>query len=166
MRKFSFLTLALSIGLIGSAMAQTRPATPAVVAPIVGSPTSNGQMIPYVDKVNINTATVEQLDTLSGIGEPRAKAIIAGRPYVEKTDLVTKKIIPQSVFDGLKSNISLVGINKATAKDMTTILPGIGDARATAIVKGRPYKNPNELVSKNILTQGVLDGIKDMIGLQ
>jgi len=32
---------------------------------------------------------------------------------------------------------------------------GIGDARAPAIVKGRPYKAPEELVKKGILTQAV-----------
>ena len=53
-------------------------------------------------------------------------------------------------------------INSASEKDLAT-LPGIGEARAKAIVKGRPYKGKDDLVHKKILTQKVYDGIKDQI---
>jgi DNA uptake protein ComE-like DNA-binding protein len=42
-------------------------------------------------------------------------------------------------------------------------LDGIGEARAKAIIKGRPYKAKDELVEKNIIPQGVYDKIKDGI---
>ena len=42
-------------------------------------------------------------------------------------------------------------------------LKGIGDARAKAIIKGRPYKGKNELVDRKIVPQAVYDGIKDQI---
>jgi len=57
---------------------------------------------------------------------------------------------------------ALMDINTATPKELAT-LPGIGDARAAAIVKGRPYKGKDDLVQKKILTQSVYDGIKDLI---
>jgi len=56
----------------------------------------------------------------------------------------------------------LMDINSASEKDLAT-LPGIGDARAAAIVKGRPYKGKDDLVQKKILTKKVYDGIKDQI---
>ena len=56
----------------------------------------------------------------------------------------------------------LMDINSASEKDLAT-LKGIGDVRAKAIVKGRPYKGKDELVQKKILTQGVYDKIKDDI---
>ena len=53
-------------------------------------------------------------------------------------------------------------INTASEKDLAT-LPGIGEARAKAIVKGRPYKGKNELKDKKIVPDNVYDGIKDKV---
>ncbi len=57
------------------------------------------------EPIDINRATADQLMTLKGIGEARAKAIIKGRPYARKDELVQKKIIPQSVYDEIKDKI-------------------------------------------------------------
>lgn len=57
--------------------------------------------------ININTASQGELDDLTGIGETRAKAIIAGRPYGDINELVSKKIIPQSIFDKIKTELSI-----------------------------------------------------------
>lgn len=42
-------------------------------------------------------------------------------------------------------------------------LKGIGDARADAIIKGRPYKGKDELTQKNIIPDAVYKDIKDQI---
>ncbi|QJR10278.1 hypothetical protein DSM104443_01332 [Usitatibacter rugosus] len=57
---------------------------------------------------------------------------------------------------------ALMDINTASEKDLAT-LPGIGEARAKAIVKGRPYKGKNELKDKKIVPENVYDGIKDKV---
>jgi competence protein ComEA len=56
-------------------------------------------------KLDINTATKDQLDALPGIGESYSQKIIDGRPYNAKNDLVRRNIVPQSTYDGIKDQI-------------------------------------------------------------
>ena len=55
--------------------------------------------------MDINSASEKDLATLKGIGEARSKAIVKGRPYKGKDELVQKKILTQSVYDGIKDQI-------------------------------------------------------------
>jgi len=59
------------------------------------------------DKININTASLGELDTLWGIGEKRASSIIDNRPYQSIKELVEKKIVSQNVFEKIKEEISV-----------------------------------------------------------
>lgn len=56
----------------------------------------------------------------------------------------------------------LIDINSATRAELMT-LPGIGEARADAIIRGRPYRGKDELPRKNIIPQGVYDNIQARI---
>ncbi|MBP9702472.1 helix-hairpin-helix domain-containing protein [Candidatus Woesebacteria bacterium] len=58
-------------------------------------------------KININTASVSELDRLEGIGPSRAQAIVDNRPYSKTEELVSKARIPQSVYDKISSSISV-----------------------------------------------------------
>lgn len=58
--------------------------------------------------------------------------------------------------------IAPMDINSASAKQLAT-LPKIGDIRAAAIIKGRPYKAKDELVDKKILTNDTYAAVKDLI---
>ena len=53
-------------------------------------------------------------------------------------------------------------INSASEKELAT-LKGIGEVHAKAIVKHRPYKGKDDLVTKKVITQKVYDDIKDQI---
>ena len=57
---------------------------------------------------------------------------------------------------------ALVDINSASKDDLDK-LPGVGPARADAIIKGRPYKGKDELYQKNVIPRGIYDKIKDKI---
>lgn len=58
-------------------------------------------------KININTASVSELDSLWGIGEKRAAAIIENRPYTEISEIKGKAGIPRNVFERIKDEISI-----------------------------------------------------------
>ncbi len=55
--------------------------------------------------IDINRASAMELTALKGIGKNRTEAIIKGRPYTRKDELVQKKIIPASVYDEIKDQI-------------------------------------------------------------
>lgn len=58
-------------------------------------------------KININKASLSQLDTLWGIGQKRAEDIIKNRPYQSTEELLTKKVVPQNVFEEIKDEIKV-----------------------------------------------------------
>lgn len=62
-------------------------------------------VVPSAQQIDINRATREQLKTLPGIGDAEAARIIAGRPYVSKADLVTKKVLPEGLYISLRYRI-------------------------------------------------------------
>ena len=50
-------------------------------------------------KVNVNTASVAELDTLWGIGSARAESIVKNRPYNSIDELISKGALTKSLID-------------------------------------------------------------------
>lgn len=58
-----------------------------------------------------------------------------------------------------------VNINKANQEELEK-LPGIGPVKAKAIIKGRPYKNPEDIMKVRGIKEGMYNKLKDFINVQ
>lgn len=57
--------------------------------------------------ININTATISELDTLWGVGPARSEAIVKNRPYQTVDDLVNKGVVSKQVLDRNRGVLSV-----------------------------------------------------------
>jgi len=90
------LAIMLAAGVSTSASAQATSGSSAkATKPAAGT----------ADKLDINSATADQLKELPGIGDAFSQKIVDGRPYRTKLDLVHKKVIPQATYDKIKDMI-------------------------------------------------------------
>ena len=55
--------------------------------------------------IDINTASQDELKSLPGIGDAYSAAIIKNRPYANKHQLVSKKVIPQATYDKIADRV-------------------------------------------------------------
>ena len=78
----------------------TSAAPKAPSAPVAGSPNAAKTAL-----IDLNSASAAELDALPGIGSARSAAIIKGRPYRGKDELVSKKILSESVYEGIKDKV-------------------------------------------------------------
>ena len=89
--RHKLLAAALFLTLPLCAVTQTKSTAPATAT--------------TADKIDINTATVDQLKAFPGIGDAYAKRIIDGRPYTAKNQLLTRGILPEATYNKIKDQI-------------------------------------------------------------
>jgi competence protein ComEA len=76
----------------------TPPAKPAVAKPEIKKEVKK-------ELVDLNAASIDQLKVLHGISDAYARKIINGRPYAQKDQLKSKKVLPDATYEKIKDMI-------------------------------------------------------------
>lgn len=114
MLKFSRLPMGLlALTIVGPVMAQpTTTTSPTATSPAVTAtpkaPASDARSTaaaPKVDAVDINSATAAELKMLPGVSDGDAAKIIQGRPYSDKSQLVSKKVVSEPTYEKIKDHV-------------------------------------------------------------
>jgi len=118
MLKFSRLPIGLlALTFAAPVLAQpastsTNTASPTTTAPAMpASPKTPDAMprstvaVPNTDLVDVNSATAAQLKALPGVADSDSAKIIQGRPYSDKSQLLSKKVVSEATYDKIKDHI-------------------------------------------------------------
>ncbi len=100
------LTLSATLGFAAEPAKPT--AKPAAAKTEAAKPAAAKQEL-----IDINSASDAQLKSIPGLGDAYIAKIVVNRPYANKTQLVSKKVLPESVYEKIKDRI----IAKQAPKD-------------------------------------------------
>jgi competence protein ComEA len=96
--------------------AASKPAASKPAASAASASASSPAAKPADQLLDINSASEKELAELPKIGEARASAIVKGRPYSGKDDLLRKKIIPKDAYAAIKDKVIAKQDKKADTK--------------------------------------------------
>jgi DNA uptake protein ComE-like DNA-binding protein len=68
-------------------------------------PPSGTSSAKKVQLIDLNSATKDELKTLPGVDDATAQKIIDNRPYRNKTQLVSKKVVSQDAYGKISAQV-------------------------------------------------------------
>ena len=110
----AFASLALTAAQPAAAPAKT--ATPAAKTANAAPAAKKAAETKIVD---INTASVDELKALPGVGDAYAQKIVDGRPYKGRNELLDRKIVPADVYSKIRLSIKARQPKAATTATKT-----------------------------------------------
>jgi len=131
--------------------------------------------------LDLNTASRDELTRFKGIGLLYADKIIRGRPYQARSELVSRSIIPATLYLRIKHQLytsppapdrappvdsepadGRLDVNHASRDELRSF-KGIGQMWADKIISGRPYKAAIELVGRRLIPLSAYEQIQHRI---
>jgi competence protein ComEA len=91
---------------VENAPAQPATRSAAPVASHSNSGKKKADLLGQGEKINLNTASKEELERLPGIGDKKAQSIIEGRPFKTPEDIMKVKGIKQGEFKKIQDHIT------------------------------------------------------------
>ena len=114
----AIVTLAFSVALsLAAEPAQKTPAaTKAPSKAEANKRTDSKKTTAKQELVDINSASDAELKAIPGLGDAYIAKIVVNRPYANKTQLVSKKVLPESVYEKIKDKVIAKQIKKDDKK--------------------------------------------------
>ena len=98
------MLLSVAPGFAAEVKTDVKPSPAAVLEPAKGA-AADEKAAARGPLVDINTASAAELKAIPGVGEALAAKIIAGRPYANKAQLKSRKVISALLYEQLKDRI-------------------------------------------------------------
>src|SRR5262245_5477528 len=93
-----FTALILAIGVVAAPQAYAQAKKDAPAKADTKSDTKK-------ELLDLQSASADEMKPLPGVGDAYAKEIVENRPYAKKDQLVSKKVIPEKTYQGIKNLI-------------------------------------------------------------